>query len=46
MEMAKGRFSSTRSAKAKGKRALPPRRTGSSKVMPNGRNPMAHGGNC
>ena len=39
-----GRYSSTKTAKRKGAKALPPRRTGKSKVTKG--NPMAHGGNC
>ena len=41
-----GRSSSTAGAKKRGVRTLPPRRTGQSKMTPNGSNPMAHGGNC
>lgn len=38
-----------RSSKTSGKMpmtGMPPRRTGSAKVTPNGSYPMAHGGNC
>lgn len=41
-----GRSGQTASAKRKGVKALPPRRTGGSKMTPDGSNPMAHGGNC
>lgn len=41
-----GRSGATAGAKRKGMKAMPPRRTGGSKMTPDGRNPMAHGGNC
>jgi hypothetical protein len=41
-----GRSRQTSSAKRKGMKALPPRRTGGSKMTRDGSNPMAHGGNC
>lgn len=41
-----GRFGSTKAAKSKGTKSLPPRRTGGSKMTRDGSNPMAHGGNC
>ena len=41
-----GRYSSTKGAKRKGIKSLPPRKTGKSKILPGASNPMAHGGNC